>query len=247
MSDKADIDIPSVIASAIAAAGPRGSNEGAWVGKINDAIPRIVSMMSEGSRQHRIAEEVATASVFTAIYRGYEIEESSKRCLVQIETSPSKKYPDGIEPIRSHRTDNAQGKHMKAQLDQIEPGANIVVWKAMESSDDGGEKYRVLVHVEKRPKFNKNAQSVAPPVAPAEGNSGSGEVRAAPPVEPESPPGDSIDSERLQGWRAGAKRVLSPADLEDLNFRLGAIGYTFDGVSEVEWVDIVRPLIREYR
>jgi len=221
------------------------------VAKINNAIPRIISMMGEGSRQWRIAEEVATASVFPAIYRGYNIEGSSTRCVVSIETSPSKKYPDGIEPIRSHRTDNAQGKNMVLQLDQLTDGDDIVVWKALEAgtSKDGDEmKVRVLVHVEKRPKFNKVSQPDHGPAGEDERGSGSGEVTASPPpVEPESPLGDSIDSERLQLWRAGVRKMLSKEDFADLEFQLSGRGYDFDGLSEVEWDEIVRPIVRQLR
>lgn len=147
----ADDNVPMIIAAAIAAAGPRGSNDAAWKAKVNEAIPHVVSMMGEGSRQTKIATEVLGASVFVAEYVRHELETSSTRCVVWLNSGrPSRNYPDGIEPIRSHRTDNAQGRAMKERLDQLSPGDELVVWKALEEA--GENKVRVLVHLETRPK-----------------------------------------------------------------------------------------------
>lgn len=150
--------IPSIIAAAVAAAGER-KNDAAWKGKINDAIPAIAAMLNppapggRGSRQWQIAAEVLGADVFVATYRGHTLEDSSKRNIVTLETRPSKKYPDGLEPIRTHRTDNAQGRHMAERLADLADGDEIVVWKAMETSaTDDSVKVRVLVHFETRPK-----------------------------------------------------------------------------------------------
>ena len=242
--------IPLILSAAIASAGPKGNNEGQWLGKVNDAIPSIAAMMNEGSRQWHIATEVLGAAVFVATYVGHEIEESSTRALVRIDTGKAtKNYPDGIEPIRTHRTDGAQGRHMKERLDRLEPGDEIVVWKALEANDDGTEKYRVLVHFQTRPKRTDSPSrgTAAPAAAPGRDD---GE-----PVEPEPPTGsgprpstdkltDSIDSEQLLKWRSGAREALTNDEFEELTSGLSLVGYNFDGVSEVEWVDIVRPAIR---
>jgi hypothetical protein len=147
----AEENIPMIIAAAVAAAGPRGSNDAAWKAKINEAIPHIASMISDGSRQTKIAQEVLDASVFVAEYVRHELEASSTRCVVWLNSGrPSRNYPDGIEPIRSHRTDNAQGRAMKERLEQLKPGDEVVVWKALEEA--GENKVRVLVHLETRAK-----------------------------------------------------------------------------------------------
>jgi len=169
MSDHADM-IPSVIAAAIAAAGPKGTNEAAWRATVNDAIPHVVSMMDDGSRQWKIAEEVMGAAVFVATYVDHKVEESSTRVVVHIDTGKAtKNYPDGIEPIRTHRTDNAQGRSMKERLDKLTKGDEIVVWKAMESMGDGADanKVRVLVHFETRPKRSSGRGETAPATVPA--------------------------------------------------------------------------------
>jgi hypothetical protein len=243
--------IPTIVAAAIAAAGPRGSNEAAWKAKINDAIPHIASMMnppradgSGGSRQWRIAEEVMTAAVFTATYVDHHVEESSTRALVRIDTGrPTKNYPDGIEPIRTHRTDNAQGRAMKARLDQLHPGDEMVIWKSIEASDDGTEKYRVLVHFETRPKRQERSQQASDPAGEQRGTDRAEERNAPEPAR--QPLTDAIDSDRLNLWREGAIAHLGMQGTADLRSRLRARGYDFDGVSEVEWDEIVRPIIRE--
>lgn len=187
MSDHDEI-IPGVVAAAIAAAGPRGTNEAEWRAKINAAIPAIAAMMNppekdaKGSKQWQIASEVLGASVFTGEYVSHEVEASSTRAVVKIDTGrESKNYPDGIEPIRTHRTDGAQGKAMLKKLEQLEPGESVVVWKALEqmAGAASGEKARVLVHLETRPKWKRD-ENMTP--APA---------RKAPPKaepKPDSPP-----------------------------------------------------------
>lgn len=149
MSEKQEL-IPSIVAAAIAAAGPRGSSDAAWRAKVNEAIPFVVAMMGEGSRQWRVADEMLSATVFVADYLGYEYEESSTRCVVKLGTTPSKRYPEGVEPIRTPRTDGPAGKSMRARLDALPEGSQLIVWKAMESSKDD-MKVRVLAHFEVRP------------------------------------------------------------------------------------------------
>lgn len=177
--------IPSIVVAAVAAAGPKGSNDAAWKAKINDAIPHIAAMIHDGTRQWRIAEEVLDASVFVATYIDHEIEESSTRAVVHIDTGkPTKNYPDGIEPIRTHRTDNAQGRSMKARLDKLERGDEIVVWKALEAMGDGADaqKVRVLVHFETRPKRQERSQRESVPAGEQRGTDRAEERRAPEPA-----------------------------------------------------------------
>jgi hypothetical protein len=184
-------EIPAIIAAAIAAAGPKGTNEAQWKAKVNDAIPYVVSMLGEGSRQWRLAAEMLEAQIFTGLYVGHTVEESSTRCVVQIDTErPSKKYPDGIEPIRSHRTDNPQGKAMQARLERLEPGQRIVVWKSMETTAaDDTMKVRVLAHFEVLPQRRGDS-------TPAPRDSAPSVETVAPGRGGSTPPGGNID-ERL--------------------------------------------------
>lgn len=140
---------PMIIAAAIAAAGPRPASDYTWEQRVNAAIPSIVAMMHESSRPWKIADEVLNATVFVGTYVSHSVEESSTRCLVQIDTGrPSRNYPDGVEPIRSHRTDNPQGQAMQKRLADLRAGDEILVYKTMESSGEGADanKVRTLVH-----------------------------------------------------------------------------------------------------
>jgi hypothetical protein len=244
MSEPTEL-IPSIIAAAIAAAGPKGSNDGAWKAKINEAIPHVASMLGEHSRQWRIAAEVLGASVFTATYVDHAVEESSTRVLVHLDTGkPTKNYPDGIEPIRTHRTDNAQGRSMKERLDRLSAGDEVVVWKALESMGDGADanKVRVLVHFETRPKRDRPAGGATP--GGTERPAGD-DVALSPSSPPPPPLTDAIDSDRLHAWREGAIARLGMDGTTVLRAELKTRGYDFDGVSEIEWDEIVRPIIRD--
>lgn len=239
--------VRDVLIAAMAAAGPKGNNEAAWKGKINEAIPHVVSMLNPSSRQWRIAEEVMGAQVFTAVYRGYHVEESSTRCVVTLETTPSKRYPDGLEPIRSHRTDNAQGKSMKARLDHLEDGDTLLVWKAMEAAGED-TKVRVLVHFERLPHRTgqERSQRESVPSGEQRGTDRAEEPQAPEPARlPADDYTDEIDSERIVGWRHVTLERLTEAQADRLKKELGKKGYDFYGVSEIEWVNVVRPLIRE--
>lgn len=220
-------DIQAVVIGAIAAAGPRDGNDARWKAKVNAAIPHVAAMIGASSRQSKDAQAVLEAVIFDAEYIGYKVEATSKRCLVQLKTRPSKNYPDGIEPIRTNRTDNASGKEMQRRLDELSEGDSLLVWKAIEASDDGNEKYRVLVHFEVRPKWDKEKQQ--PQQQPQEK------------VQDYS---DKTDTERLVGWRAATRERLTDSQMGTVVIRLMEKGYDFDGVSEIEWVDEVRPIIR---
>lgn len=184
--------VQSIIVAAIAAAGPRGTNDAAWKGKINGNISAITAMMNEGTRQWKNAVEVLDADIFVATFKGYELEESSKRLIVTLYTKPSKRYPDGLEPIRTHRTDNAAGRMMEAKLKDLRVDDEIIVWKAMETSAHDPElKVRVLVHFETRPKFT----STEAPKTSGSAVEGSAQGRSYPSDAPaESRPGPATSA-----------------------------------------------------
>lgn len=235
--------IPGIIAAAVAAAGPIGNNEGAWKAKVNAAIPHITSMLNDGSRQWKTALEVLEAHVFTGQYVRHEIEESSTRVMLYVDVGrPSDNFPDGIESIRTHRTDNRAGKDMLARLEKLSPGDELVLWRAMESIEGTNKSVRTLVHLETRPKRNDSPARPAQgrrdgePVEPAR-TSGSG-------PRPSEPYTDKIDTERLKAWRTTTRETLTNSEFHDLGLTLAESGFDFDGVSEIEWVDHVRPLIQ---
>ena len=247
MSDQPDIDIPAVIAAAVSAAGERGGNrtDAAWRASVDRAIPFIIAMMGEGSHQSKIATEVATAQVFTSVYLGYTIEESSTRCVVNLETKVTDDHPDGVEQMRTHRTDSAQGEAMKIRLNALKKGDAIIVWKAMEKmSGTKDRKVRVFAHFEKT--WKKNDQQDRPR------EQVSGNQREAPQEDRAAAPGpspltDQIDTERLHQWREGAAGHIGQQGYATLVELLELQGYDINGVSEVEWDSVVRPLVRQIK
>ena len=150
-----DEDLRQILIGAIAAGPPlTGIQPGVWAAKVNEAIPFVASMMSEGSWQMRMAREVATAEVFTGIYLSHELEpakpgkDPSMRLIVHFK---SEREPSEPEEIRTHRTDTSAGRFMQARLDKLEAGTRLVLYKAFEEIKSGpqaGRKARTLVHFE---------------------------------------------------------------------------------------------------
>lgn len=248
---KPDDVIPSIIAAAVAAAGPMGNSEGAWKAKINRAIPFITAMIHDGSRQWKTAAEVLEASVFTGTYVRHEIEESSTRTILYVDVGrPSENYPDGIENISCQRTDNAAGKDQLARIERLEPGDELALWRVMEPIAGTNKSRRTLVHFETRPKRQSITPGASIPSGERRGMDRAEEAGMPPeparqPSAPrEAPLTTEINTERLNGWRAGAKSYLTEFEHDRLVEQLGSQGYDLDGVSEVEWDDIVRPIIR---
>lgn len=188
--------IQQVVALAISAAGPMGDRAGAWKGKINDLIPEISIMLHPQSAQARRAASMLNAVFLTGdptpVYLGYELEASSTRLLVSFKTKIHPKWnKEGVDTLRSERTDSQLGQAQKRLLDQMSPGQECLVWKIDEEKGDG-EKVRILGHVV--PLGTKVSTGVP---APVDGGSG---PPAAPPREapsPVPPTGDGGFAEKL--------------------------------------------------
>lgn len=155
-----------VIKLAIQAAG-QADDLIAWKSRINMLIPEITVMLGERSLQRKAAERLAEATVFTGDYLGYDYEESSTRCVVKLFTGESKDHPDGVETIRTDRTDSSSGKMMRRKLDGLPPGCRVAAWKVMETAGQN-TKVRVLGHIEFiGSKVTEQSQPRAAAVAPA--------------------------------------------------------------------------------
>jgi hypothetical protein len=141
MPDRAD----EVLSLAIGAAGP-AEDLHEWSKRVLRMSTVIAAMFREGARERAIVERVMNASVFRATYRGYRLEPSTTRLLVSLETQPSKDHPDGVEEMRTDRTDELAGQVMRDILDSTPVGSQVLVWKAMEQAGPD-RKVRVLVHI----------------------------------------------------------------------------------------------------
>lgn len=139
----------------------------AWKSRVNMLIPEITVMLGERSLQRKAAERLAEATVFTGDYLGYDYEDSSTRCIVKLFTGESKDHPDGIETIRTDRTDTSAGKMMRRKLDSLPSGCRVAAWKVMETAGQN-TKVRVLGHIEFiGSKVTEQSQHRAAVVAPA--------------------------------------------------------------------------------
>ena len=232
--------IPGIIAAAVAAAGPMGTNEGAWKMKVNRAIPHIAAMINDGSRQWKTALEVLDASVFTGSYVRHEIEESSTRVILYVDVGrPSDNYPDGIENISTHRTDNRAGKDQLERIEKLQPGDELAMWRTMEPIKGTNKSRRTLVHFETRPKRTQSSAVSAPPVEQQRPNHPP--AAAAPTSNGLT---DATDSKRLNTWRAGARDALTNFEYDVFVERMAAKGIDPGGCSEVEWDMDARPVLR---
>lgn len=175
--------IIGAIAAAPALAGPQ---PGVWIAKVHEAIPFVAAMMMDESYALKQAREVATAQVFIGVFRGYTVEQSSTRAVVEFIGERSDSKP---ETIRTHRTDTSKGKFMEARLGKLAAGDRVVLYKAMEeisSGEQAGRKARVLVHFETLPpRSGSSSQSAHSGSAPVPASAA---ASSAPPPPDPAPP-----------------------------------------------------------
>jgi len=180
------------VAAAIASAGAAGSDVRGWENRVKAMIPRITAMLTdEGQYGARaLAKQVGEAQVFRVVFDGYEMEESSKRAVVQLINSKGE-----VEPIRTNPNYPPHGLAIIDQLSRLQKGTEILVWKAIETMQDRQDrKVRVLVHFQvlKGP-VKADAATAAPPERTAE----RGRAQDAPPSEPGPSAPEQAASPRL--------------------------------------------------
>lgn len=152
--------------------------KGGWRQRVQEVLPTFAALVRDDyGYWGREAQGVLDASVFTAKFLSYELEPTSQRLVVQIETKPSKNYPDGIEPIRTERMNTPPGVVMRNRLSGLAPGTAIVIWKRIDVSESGDRKFRVLVHFEE---VLKSQSADVPPSRPAPAPPADGAPRATP-------------------------------------------------------------------
>lgn len=130
---------PELLAAAVMAAGP-----GATDGDIIALVIRMRLMAELNSPAFKQVERVMTAQRFTADLVAVDIEESSTRAILTLR-SDSADAEDGLEQIRSDRTDHPDGARMADQARTM-IGRRVLVFKAMEDAGPQ-KKVRVCVHL----------------------------------------------------------------------------------------------------
>ena len=136
-----------VILAAVNAAGPVGDDRSAWMDKVCDLAAEITVMCSDRSRVARRVQSVSNSKVFTAAIVGGKLEASSTRGVVNLRTKPTTQHPDGIEQVRTERTDTPDGMTMWDQLKALK-GHRVVLWVEVQEYNGGQGKVRVVQHVE---------------------------------------------------------------------------------------------------
>lgn len=149
------------VVAAFAYAGPLGGNEAAWRKKLNQGA--IVAAAAMNGKAARLAQEILDSDVFRGEYRGYRLEETSQRLIVDVFTdnhSPRNKRTDGVEEIRTDRTDTKMGEAMRERLDRLPLGSTILVFKYMEKMSGSTDEVRIMKHFEVL-NINKDSASVS--------------------------------------------------------------------------------------
>ena len=147
MSDEISLEARLAVSAGFAyAAGKSGA---AWAAAMDEGTRLAASAMN--GRYARLAQSVLDSSVFKGEYRGYSLEESSTRLIVEIftgETNERSKRTDGIEEIRTDRTDTHAGKLMQKRLDALPQGSTILAFKSLQQMSGSSDKVRILAHFE---------------------------------------------------------------------------------------------------
>ena len=151
-----------IVIGAIAAAGKMESSV-AWKGRVNSLIPQVASMLGDRSSQMQRALAMVRATVFTADYIGHDTEyltregrpDESRRVQVRLVHPIDRDHPDGVQLIRTERTDTQVGKSMLDRLSALEGGETLLCWRAKEeirSGSQAGREASYLAHFEVLPK-----------------------------------------------------------------------------------------------
>ncbi|MGC0252651.1 hypothetical protein [Pseudactinotalea sp. Z1748] len=139
-----------IVLAAVNSAGPVGEDESPdeYQGRIATQAKSIYLMLGERSPVRRKLDALADAKVFTGVVTKVVREKSSTRGKITLKTQPSKHYPDGLEPVRTERTDGADGEGLALakRLSGLK-GHRVLVWVEMQETSDGNQ-VRIVQHVE---------------------------------------------------------------------------------------------------
>lgn len=139
-----------IVLAAINSAGPvrEGESPDQYQARVAAQAKSIFLMLGEGSKVRRKLDQLADAKVFSAVVQRVVKEKSSTRGKITLKTRPSKHYPDGIETVRTERTDGADGEGlaMAKRLTELK-GHRVLLWVEVQEMSNGN-KVRIVQHVE---------------------------------------------------------------------------------------------------
>ncbi|MHB8318095.1 MAG: hypothetical protein ACYDEP_02520 [Acidimicrobiales bacterium] len=140
-------EINQIVLAAVNAVGSQGEDRDEWMVSIQEMAARVAAMCAPSSSIVKVIQGVLNSKVFTGVVLSIEKEESSTRGLITLQTRPSKFHEDGIESVRTERTDTPLGLAMARRIRRL-VGHRVVLWVEVEIIRDGASKTRVVRHIE---------------------------------------------------------------------------------------------------
>jgi len=113
-----------------------------WEARVLENTLDAQSLMSDGSRLYKTVEGI---KVYSAVVDAIQKEKKSTRGLVTLKVKPSTYAKDGIEQVRTERTDRPDGLAMAKKIKGL-IGHKVLIFKEIEVMANGN-KSAVIRHV----------------------------------------------------------------------------------------------------
>ncbi|ACL42349.1 hypothetical protein Achl_4398 (plasmid) [Pseudarthrobacter chlorophenolicus A6] len=141
-----------IILGAVSMTGPiaEGQTRSEWDSQLKENAKSLALMLNDNSDVARTINMLSECKNFVGTILGVQKEASSTRGFVAIKTTESKFAPDGIETVRTERTDSsAEVKAFASRLRTELTGHRVLMWVEMqEIKNSAGQKVRILQHVQ---------------------------------------------------------------------------------------------------
>lgn len=118
-----------------------------WAARCRENAFRITALTNPASELSQAIEAMSSAKVFSGVVTQLRKEASSTRAVVTLRTKPNDRHPDGLETVRTDRTDSIVGLRMARRVRGL-VGHRVLVWVELEQMARGDNKVRVLRHIE---------------------------------------------------------------------------------------------------
>lgn len=139
-------DNTSLIMAAINTVGPKNQidpSKGTYEQQVSRAAEDIIIMSNPQGRIAQGLEEFKTIKPFTAVVSAVGVENTSTRGFIGLASKADGKN-DGVDTIRTNRTDSDPSAMMMVNELANLLGHRILVYKRMETTKDGTTKVRIL-------------------------------------------------------------------------------------------------------
>jgi hypothetical protein len=141
-----DQSIIATLVAAAATAEAQNASDRPLMERIADTAQQLAALASPSSDVGQRVSRLLGAKVFYGTITSVAKEESSTRAVVTMKTRPSKFHPDGIETVRTDRTDNPTGLAFAKKVQGLK-GHRCRFYVAMEKASEDLE-VRVLAWVD---------------------------------------------------------------------------------------------------